>query len=267
MSKSKGNVVTPLALLEEHGTDAVRYWAARGAPGTDTAFDTGQMKIGRRLAIKLLNASKFALSFGEADGATAITSPLDQSMLTQLQTVVADATVAFEAYDYTRALDRAESFFWRFCDDYVELVKGRAYGDAGDPSTQSAKVALRLGLSVLQRLFAPFLPFVTEEVWSWWQDGSVHRAPWPTVDELAVGGDPDVFSVAADVLGRVRKAKTEAKQSMRAEVATAVVTAPADVLALVRAAEADLRESGRIAELTFADGPELSVAVTLAVTD
>jgi valyl-tRNA synthetase len=262
MSKSKGNVVTPLGLLEEHGTDAVRYWAARGAPGTDTAFDTGQMKIGRRLAIKLLNASKFALSFGEAEGQ--ITAPLDRAMLTQLEAVVAEATVAFEAYDYTRALDRTESFFWRFCDDYVELVKGRAYGDPDDPQTQSAKVALRTGLSVLQRLFAPFLPFVTEEVWSWWQDGSVHAAAWPTTDELVLGGDPEVFTVAADVLGRVRKAKTEAKQSMRAEVASAVISGPAEALARARAAEPDLRESGRIAELTYVDGPELAVAVTLA---
>jgi valyl-tRNA synthetase len=265
MSKSKGNVVTPLGLLEEHGTDAVRYWAARGAPGTDTAFDTGQMKIGRRLAIKLLNASKFSLSFGEAKGP--ITSPLDRAMLTQLQAVVAEATSAFEAYDYTRALDRTESFFWRFCDDYVELVKGRAYGDVDDPDTQSAKVALRAGLSTLQRLFAPFLPFVTEEVWSWWQPGSVHRAAWPTTDELALDGDPEVFAVAAEVLGRVRKAKTEAKQSMRAEVASATITAPAGVLDRVRAAEADLRESGRIAEIVYAEGDELTVAVTLAPVD
>jgi valyl-tRNA synthetase len=265
MSKSKGNVVTPLGLLEEHGTDAVRYWAARGAPGTDTAFDTGQMKIGRRLSIKLLNASKFALSFGEAEGP--ITSPVDRAMLTQLQAVVAEATSAFEAYDYTRALDRTESFFWRFCDDYVELVKGRAYGDVDDPGTQSAKAALRAGLSTLQRLFAPFLPFVTEEVWSWWQPGSVHRAAWPTTDELALDGDPEVFAVAAEVLGRVRKAKTEAKQSMRAEVASATITGPAAVLDRVRAAEADLRESGRIAEVDYADAAELTVDVVLAPAD
>jgi valyl-tRNA synthetase len=265
MSKSKGNVVTPLGLLEEHGTDAVRYWAARGAPGTDTAFDTGQMKIGRRLAIKLLNASKFALSFGDAEGP--ITSPVDRAMLTQLQAVVTEATSAFEGYDYTRALDRTESFFWRFCDDYVELVKGRAYGDIDDPGTQSAKVALRAGLSTLQRLFAPFLPFVTEEVWSWWQPGSVHRAAWPTTDELACDGDPEVFTVAAEVLGRVRKTKTEAKQSMRAEVASVTITGPAAVLERVRSAEADLRESGRIAEVVYADGADLTVDVTLAPVD
>jgi valyl-tRNA synthetase len=261
MSKSKGNVVTPLGLLEEHGTDAVRYWASRGAPGTDTAFDTGQMKIGRRLAIKLLNASKFALGLGSDPGGR-VTEPLDLAMLAQLRGVVAEATTAFEAYDYTRALDRTESFFWRFCDDYVELVKGRAYGEG--EAADSAKAALGLALSTLHRLFAPFLPFVTEEVWSWWQEGSVHRAAWPTPAELPEGGNPALLDGAADVLGQVRKAKTEAKQSMRAEVDVIVVTAPDELAALVRAAEGDVKEAGRIASVDYAAGDTLAVAVTLA---
>jgi valyl-tRNA synthetase len=261
MSKSKGNVVTPLGLLEEHGTDAVRYWAARGGPGTDTAFDTGQMKIGRRLAIKLLNASKFAIGLGATPGGT-VTEPLDLAMLAQLAQAVADATAGFEAYDYTRALDRAESFFWRFCDEYVELVKGRAYGE-GAPA-ESAKAALGIGLSSVHRLFAPFLPFVTDEVWSWWQEGSVHRAPWPTVDELPTGGEPALFEVAAQVLTEVRKAKTTAKRSLKAEVESVVVTGPADDLAAVRAAEADIRDAGRVAAASYVEGPELAVEVTLA---
>jgi valyl-tRNA synthetase len=261
MSKSKGNVVTPLALLEEHGTDAVRYWAARGGPGTDTAFDTGQMKIGRRLAIKLLNASKFAISLGAMPGGT-VTEPLDLSMLAQLSQAVADATAGFEGYDYTRALDRTESFFWRFCDDYVELVKGRAYGE-GAPAT-SAKAALGIALSTLHRLFAPFLPFVTDEVWSWWQEGSVHRAPWPVTGELPEGGAATLFDVAAQVLTDVRRAKTNAKRSLKADVEAIVVTGPAAALDAVRAAEADLRESGRVASVTYAEGDELSVEVTLA---
>jgi valyl-tRNA synthetase len=258
MSKSKGNVVTLMALLEEHGTDAVRYWAARGAPGTDTAFDTGQMKIGRRLAIKLLNASKFAIGLG-AEAGGSVTEPIDLAMLTQLAAVVGEATAAFEAYDYTRALDRSESFFWRFCDDYVELVKGRAYGS--DPAAASAKAALGLALSTLQRLFAPFLPFVTDEVWSWWQSGSVHRAAWPTASELPSGGDPAVFDAAAQVLTEVRKAKTTAKRSLKADVESVVVTGPAD---LVRQAESDLLDAGRVRSISYAEGPDLSVEVTLA---
>ena len=172
MSKSKGNVVTPIGLLDEHGSDGVRYWAASGRPGTDTAFDTNQMRVGRRLAIKVLNASRFALGAVEPRGA--ITAPVDRAMIRSLAALVTEATGAFESYDYARALQRTETFFWRFCDDYLELVKGRRYGEQGAEGAGSANAALIAALSVLLRLLAPFLPFVTEEVWSWWRDGSIH---------------------------------------------------------------------------------------------
>ncbi|WP_204047666.1 valine--tRNA ligase [Microbispora siamensis] len=256
MSKSKGNVVTPMGLLEEYGSDAVRYWAASGRPGTDTAFDTGQIKIGRRLAIKILNASKFVLGF-RSEGGGEVTEPVDLSMLAALGAVVAEATEAFEAYDYTRALERTERFFWSFCDDYVELVKARAYdGDA------SAVAALRRALDVLLRLFAPFLPFVAEEVWSWWREGSVHRAAWPSPDELpeARRGDPAVLDAVAEVLRRVRRAKSEARLSMRAEVAR--LTVSGDRADLVRPAQDDLCAAGNVEEFVLepGDGPLDAVA-------
>ncbi|MCG5213945.1 valine--tRNA ligase [Streptosporangium sp. KLBMP 9127] len=259
MSKSKGNVVTPMSLLEQHGSDSVRYWAAGGRLGVDTAFDPGQLKIGRRLAIKILNASKFVLGLGGGEGAE-VTEPLDLSMLARLRGVVEEATRAFEDYDHTRALEAAERFFWEFCDDYLELVKSRAYGS--DAPARSAQAALRQALGVQLRLFAPILPFVTEEVWSWWHEGSVHRATWPEPAELGAGGDPGVLAAVGEVLGRVRRAKSEAKVSMRAEVARLTVTGPqADA---VRQAQDDLCGAGHVEEFVLDTTPgPLAVEVTL----
>jgi valyl-tRNA synthetase len=268
MSKSKGNVVTPMGLLEEYGTDAVRYWAASGRPGVDTVLDEGQMRVGRRLAIKVLNASRFVLSLS-ANGETTgdVTAALDRAVLGRLASLVDSATTAFAAYDYARALEHTEGLFWSFCDDYLELVKGRAYGGHGEEAAASAHRALTLALSSLLRLFAPFLPFVTEEVWSWWQEGSVHRASWPDADELRVAAgesQPLAFDVAAAVLGEIRKAKTAAKTSMRADVARVVVRDTAERLAALAAAEGDVREAGRVSELATEEAGTFSVEVLLA---
>jgi valyl-tRNA synthetase len=257
MSKSVGNVVTPMGLLEQHGTDAVRYWAANGRLGTDTAFDEGQMKVGRRLAVKLLNASKFALGFREVAPGS-VTEPVDRALLARLAQVVDEATSAFEAYDYTRALERTEAFFWAFCDDYIELVKTRAYGE-GAPA-ESALRALRLALDTLLRLFAPVLPFATEEVWSWWREGSVHGQRWPQAAELleagGQGGDDALLTVAGEVLGRIRKAKSDAKVSMRAPVRrVAVSTTPARAAHLGQV-EADLVSAGVVGQFLVAEGEE-----------
>jgi valyl-tRNA synthetase len=274
MSKSKGNVITPLPLLEQHGADAVRYWAASGRPGTDTAVDEGQMKVGRRLAIKVLNASRFALGrlLDEGGAVTApgretVTAPLDRSMLSRLSAVVDEATVAFEGFDYARALERTETFFWSFCDDYLELVKTRAYGDPAQPGPASARSALALALSTQLRLLAPFLPFVTEEVWSWWQPGSVHQGPWPERGELTDpgdAGDPAVLEVVSEVLGQIRRAKTGAKRSMRAPVAVLTVTDGPARLAALALAEDDLRDAGGVVDLVTHEGDEALVDVVLA---
>jgi len=268
MSKSKGNVVTPMDLLDEYSSDAVRYWAASARPGADTAFDIGQMKIGRRLAIKLLNASKFVLGFDAREDNAAITHPMDRALLARLADTVATATEAFEDYNYARALEVSETFFWNFTDDYVELVKDRAYGTQGDAAAASARATLATSLSVLLRLFAPVLPFTTEEVWSWWQDDSVHRSDWPdtsAVRALAADGDAFLVDDVAEVLTLVRKAKSEAKVSMKADVNSATIHAPGDRLSRLRHAGADIAATGRIADLQFIerDGP-LDVSVSLA---
>lgn len=258
MSKSKGNVVTPADILATHGSDAVRYWAASSRLGVDAAFDPQnptQMKIGRRLAIKILNAAKFVLGFPVPEGAE-VTHALDASMLAALDDVVRDATKAFDGFDHARALEITEAFFWTFCDDYLELVKERAYNqtDVGQPS---AALALRIALSTLLRLLAPVVSFATEEAWSWFEQGSIHTAAWP--EPQNAGGDPAVLSAASAALIGIRRAKTEAKASQKTPVARAVIAAPASALDALQAAAGDLQAVGRIAELTLVEGEELAV--------
>ena len=328
MSKSKGNVVTPIGLLETYGADAVRYWAACGRPGTDTAFDESQIKVGRRLAIKLLNAARFVLGLagaatdddpttstaaarspsfrrrpestgtddqaggagdvtepidlaptdgadsttsttaapspsfrrrpestgdGPTTGADAVTEPIDLALLAGVGELIDAATEAFEAFDYARALERTERLFWDFTDDYVELVKNRAYRDGADGA--SARAALQIALSALLRLFAPFLPFACEEAWSWWQEGSIHRTSWPERDELPAEGDPAVLAAASVVLGQVRRAKSEARRKLRTPVESAHVQAGSEFLSALAAAQQDLCDAGNILDLQLsADG-------------
>jgi valyl-tRNA synthetase len=294
MSKSIGNVMTPMEPLTQYGSDAVRYWAAGGRPGADTAYDTNQMRVGRRLATKILNVSRFVLSLppveffprepSAASSPTARpfpagepspmaeplampvaslsgeplaealmvagplpTTALDLAMLAALDTVIGDATAALEALDYTRALERTEAFFWTFCDDYVELVKQRAYGDGGD--AQSAHAALRLALDVLLRLFAPVLPFVTEEVWSWWRDGSIHRAAWPSPSTR--GGDPELLRAASTLIAAVRRAKAADNLSMRTEVEAITISANAPELAYLDACRDDLLAAAHTSNLVI----------------
>jgi valyl-tRNA synthetase len=266
MSKSKGNVVTPLSILEQHGADAVRYWAASSKLGTDAAFDPQnpkQIKVGRRLAIKVLNAAKFVYGFPLPEGATSVTEPLDVDMLAELGSVIEQATTAFDGFDHARALEVIERFFWTFCDDYLELVKERAYGTATESTHEtqaSAVLALRAAIDALLRLLAPFIPFATEEVWAWTHETSVHRASWPTVTELPTQAEPTgLLAAVGQALIGIRGAKTAAKASQKTPVTHAVVAAPAETRALIERAAVDLAAVGRIENLSFTDGAELAV--------
>jgi valyl-tRNA synthetase len=270
LSKSAENQQgDPTMLIARHGADAMRYWAAQGRPGLDMTFDEGQMKIGRRLATKLLNASRFALNLGpdprDTNPDTMPGTPLDRALLAGLAALVEEATTTFEQFDYARAIERTESFFWPFCDDYLELVKNRAYRNAGDPDRDSALVTLRLALETFLKLFAPFLPFVTEEVWSWWREGSVHRAAWPAQGEFdGLTGDERILAATSEVLTAVRRAKSDAKTSMRTALASLRVSGAEEDLDAIRAAEGDLLEAARGTSVGYEAG---EFAVTAVLED
>ena len=272
MSKSKGNVVTPIELFDQYGSDAVRYWAASARPGVDTAFSEDQMKVGRKLATKLLNVTKYVLGIGDVDPSFTPTHDIDVAMLTRLADVVDDATRAFESFDYARALERTESFFWWFCDDYAEIVKTRGYAEGNDAA--SARAALRRALSTIQRLFAPHIPFSTEEAWSWWKSGSIHAAMWPTRDELLSGttavADHDArLDAICAVVGLIRRTKTEAKTNQRNKVAHISVSATQGQIDHIKASLDDLRNAGSILEIEFSvqDDPVIGATVRLADPD
>jgi valyl-tRNA synthetase len=275
MSKSAGNVVTPADFLRDYGADALRYWAGSARLGVDTAFDPAQLKIGRRLAVKILNASRFVLGFEPPPAAGAgdpgVTEPIDRALLRRLAAVTGRCTAAFEAYDHAVALEQAERFFWFFCDDYLELVKARAYGERGPAAAASAVTTLRAALSAVLRLLAPFLPFVTEEAWSWWQAGSVHRAAWPDpagllaladAGESTAGGPGPgetgaglagtaALDAAAAAIGAVRRAKSRARLPMKATVSQLILTAPPEQVDALAAAAPDVSAAGHVSEITL----------------
>ncbi len=284
MSKSKGNVVTPDDLLVEWSSDAVRYWAARARLGTDTAFDPGVFKVGKRLAMKVFNASRFVLmqlegAGGEVPGPEHIVEPLDLALIDRLRKVIDQATRSFEAFDYATVLQVVEESFWQFCDHYLELVKLRSYSEEDSPGRRSALAALGLGLNAYLRLLAPFLPFVTEEVWSWSfasedRFKSVHTAPWPVTAELQAVAKPEAestFDAAVAVMTAIRGAKTVAQKSLRWPVAALeIMGSEADRSALQPVIE-DVCRAGNVAEggLTMTDGEadeneRFAITVTLA---
>ncbi len=252
MSKSKGNVVTPMEYLEKYSADGVRYWAAQANLGTDTIFDEQMMKIGRRLVTKIYNAGKFVLS--QSGAPAPIASELDRGFIAHLRRLVDHATGSFERFEFARAISATEDFFWhRFTDTYLELVKIRARSeDSG--KADSAVAGLRRGLSVLLRLFAPFLPYIAEEVWSWAYAketgaASIHRAAWPTSAELDDVPPPDddrSFDVAVDALAAIHKHKTLSKASAGARIVSLTLASHSETISVLGRVADDVMEGARV---------------------
>jgi valyl-tRNA synthetase len=253
MAKSKGNAVTPVHLFEEYGVDSVRYWAASARLGTDTAFDPQTFKVGKRLVTKLFNAGKFVL--GHPGELHPVTSEIDRAFVAKLARLVESATLDLEGYRYANALQNIETFFWsQFTDTYIELAKPRAWGAQGRPEERgSALSALRLGLNVLLRLFAPVLPYITEEVWSWafareTAQASIHVAPWPSAEDfkgIAAPDNPASFDLALTCLNAINKAKSDAGVSAGRVAERLTLRANAGTLAAIAPVIADVAGAAR----------------------
>ena len=269
MSKSQGNVVTPEPLINTFGADSVRYWAARARLGVDTAYDELVFKVGKRLCTKLFNASKFVL--GRLDGidpATLtpdkITCETDRAVIAELRPLIERATESFDKFDYAQALQLTEEFFWQtFCDNYLELAKPRTYDEELTEGRLSACATFRLLHRALVRMLAPYLPFLNEDIWGWAYNAdagmqpSVHRSPWPTLDELAAIPAPkfaETYAASVAVIDAVRKSKAEANLSVKAPVETTQVTAKKVTLDALQPALDDIKRMLSIEALTVVEG-------------
>jgi valyl-tRNA synthetase len=254
MSKSLGNVITPESWMDRYSADAVRYWSASARLGADTSFDEAVIKEGQRLAVKLFNAARFVHARGH--GGQEITRELDRAFVGELASLCTRATDALEAFDHATALEETERFFRvGFTDNYLELVKSRLR--AGGDGAGSAARTLRTALRAFLRLFAPFLPFVTDEIWSWEAadhtgQASVHRAPWPDSPDFAGVGDPAdprAFSAAVAAISAVRRHKTGARRSLGAPIGRLILAGrDQDVASAGRVAE-DVRGAARAEQL------------------
>ncbi|MGH7867369.1 MAG: class I tRNA ligase family protein, partial [Candidatus Dormibacteraceae bacterium] len=245
--------------------DGVRYWAALAKPGTDTAFDEQQMKIGKRLSTKLLNACRFTLQFDGSDpySIEEVVLPLDRSLLAFVSRAIIRATEELEAFDYAAALQAVERSFWSFCDFYIELSKSRLYNIDRGESYQSARAALLTSTDLFLRAFAPYLPFSTEQAWDSWQGSSVHLAPWPKPPAISAKDGPADYEAVVSALRAVRAAKSAAQLSVGAEIPQLEIVGPQSLLGRLERARADLQAAARCEKLTLvpAEVDELSASL------
>jgi len=253
MSKSKGKAVSPEDLLTKYSADSLRYWAGKAKLGQDTVYDETVFKVGMRLVTKMFNASKFVLMQIDNESASMsdVTELLDRSWIGKMGLLIEDSTAAMKKFDYAQVLLNLETSFWDFCDNYLELVKGRAY-EGSEQGRRSARASLEWTLSVFLRLFAPFLPFITEEVWGWHFKNetfpTVHKARWPEKSEAAEvkAAGADIYDASKKVLEAVRTKKAAEKRSVKWPVESLTVTAPENEIRAIESALSDLLAAGCI---------------------
>ncbi|MFP3011895.1 MAG: valine--tRNA ligase [Rickettsia sp.] len=234
MSKSKGNVLVPEKLLEQYGSDVIRYWSANSKLGADTAYSEDVMKNGKRLVNKLWNAAKFVSIHFEKlkdedkqanllDIKEKITNEFDQWMINKLVELVKLATSELQNYEYANAMHLTEKFFWAvFCDNYLEISKNRAYDEENNnPSGQySSILTLYHTMQTLLKLFAPFIPHITEELYQiLYSENSIHvKGNWVNYGNLNYNMDAKGAEGLLEILDIVRKFKAEKNLSIKAPI-------------------------------------------------
>ncbi|MCL4124847.1 UNVERIFIED_CONTAM: hypothetical protein GTU68_064424 [Idotea baltica] len=259
MSKSKGNVVVPDEILEKYSSDAVRYWAARARLGVDTAYDESLFKIGGKLTTKLFNASKFVLMQIESADTDLnninlddITVELDCALISNMKTVIEESTKAFDNFEFANALGIIEDSFWNFCDNYLELVKSRSYTETNSPERRSAISALGWTLKTYLKLFAPFMPYITEEIWAHSfkaESDSIHTAEWPSTSEIEKVVTPSYplgYDLAVDLISKIRASKSSSQKSLKWEVEKLEITCKDNEEKAIQAILKDLINAGNI---------------------
>lgn len=241
MSKSKGNAIAPQTMIDKFSGDALRYWASTAKLGEDVATQDKDFQNGQKLITKMFNASKFTHMHLEdyTRGTKPKTLlPFDKWMISKLHSALKSATLSLDGYHYSKARQETDMlFFNRLCDNYLELSKDRLYNPdvRGDDERVSGQYTLYTVLNSVLKMYAPFVPFVTEEIYSWKFANeehfkSIHNASWPEFSDSLIDEDAEqAGDIAINVLGEVRKFKSEKQLSMKEELSSITVTSSKDI--------------------------------------
>jgi len=263
MSKSKGNVIAPQAMIDKYSADALRFWAGGCKLGDDLPFQEKDLVTGKKTVTKLWNACKFALMHLEdyTPGDAPDLEEVDKWILSEMNKLIAHCTESFDKYEYSRIKQEVDKFFWKtICDNYLEIVKDRLYNpdSRGKEARKSGQHTLYLLLLNTLKLFAPIMPFITEELYQVYfkqHEGakSIHVSSWPvaeeTDDSLKLVGETVLYAVDA-----ARKAKTEKQVSLRTPIKKFVIKSKLSKVEFKKI-YADIKAATNALELSFEQIP------------
>ena len=267
MHKSWGNVVDPKTYIEKYGADPVRYWASSSSLGEDNSFQEKEIVAGARLVNKLWNIGKFITLTGtdkQGFGIEKDLTPIDHYFLQELAKVIKDSISYFEDFDYFKARNEIEAYFWRFANEYLEFVKKRVYGK----EVSASKTINTIFLNLL-KLFAPFLPFITEAIYlRIYKDKlgpeSVHLLSWPEESEIEKAVDAKAAKTGAEaytVISYIRQWKHANKLALNAPIKQVVIEG------IDESAFADIENAMNIGEIKQGTGelqiPETNIRIKI----